>query len=275
MSYATKRVFGRSLEGLGVFLTVIFILGPIVWITLTAFKNQRDAYSLKIFFEPTLQNFRTIFAPPYNFGPLLINSVVVSLTTIAIAIPIALMASYVFSRYVFKGSDLLLVWVLTTQFIPPVVVAIPFFNLFRDLHLIDTRAALVILNLSIVLPYAIWMIKGFVDALPAEIEEAAMVDGCTEFGILRHVTLPLVLPGVIVAAVFAFITAWNEFLFAFVMTRSEAQTLQVGLLNTTGVRGVQWELMSATGLLVMVPIFLLSLAIRRHFVEGITMGAVK
>lgn len=275
MSYATKRVFGKSLEGLGVFLTVIFILGPIVWITLTAFKNQRDAYSLKIFFEPTLQNFRTIFAPPYNFGPLLINSVVVSLTTIAIAIPIALMASYVFSRYVFKGSDLLLVWVLTTQFIPPVVVAIPFFNLFRNLQLIDTRAALVILNLSIVLPYAIWMIKGFVDALPSEIEEAAMVDGCTEFGILRHVTLPLVLPGVIVAAVFAFITAWNEFLFAFVMTRSEAQTLQVGLLNTTGVRGVQWELMSATGLLVMVPIFLLSLAIRRHFVEGITMGAVK
>ncbi len=275
MSYATKRAFGRSLEGLGVLLTLIFILAPIVWITLTAFKNQRDAYSLKVFFEPTLQNFQTIFAPPYNFGPLLVNSVVVSLTTIAIAIPIALMASYVFSRYVFKGSDLLLVWVLTTQFIPPVVVAIPFFNLFRNLQLIDTRAALVILNLSIVLPYAIWMIKGFVDALPSEIEEAAMVDGCTEFGILRHVTLPLVLPGVIVAAVFAFITAWNEFLFAFVMTRSEAQTLQVGLLNTTGVRGVQWELMSATGLLVMVPIFVLSLAIRRHFVEGITMGAVK
>lgn len=275
MNYATKRAFGRSLEGLGVLLTLIFILAPIVWITLTAFKNQRDAYSLKVFFEPTLQNFQTIFAPPYNFGPLLVNSVVVSLTTIAIAIPIALMASYVFSRYVFKGSDLLLVWVLTTQFIPPVVVAIPFFNLFRNLQLIDTRAALVILNLSIVLPYAIWMIKGFVDALPSEIEEAAMVDGCTEFGILRHVTLPLVLPGVIVAAVFAFITAWNEFLFAFVMTRSEAQTLQVGLLNTTGVRGVQWELMSATGLLVMVPIFVLSLAIRRHFVEGITMGAVK
>lgn len=275
MNYATKRAFGRSLEGLGVLLTLIFILAPIVWITLTAFKNQRDAYSLKVFFEPTLQNFQTIFAPPYNFGPLLVNSVVVSLTTIAIAIPIALMASYVFSRYVFKGSDLLLVWVLTTQFIPPVVVAIPFFNLFRNLQLIDTRTALVILNLSIVLPYAIWMIKGFVDALPAEIEEAAMVDGCTEFGILRHVTLPLVLPGVIVAAVFAFITAWNEFLFAFVMTRSEAQTLQVGLLNTTGVRGVQWELMSATGLLVMVPIFVLSLAIRRHFVEGITMGAVK
>lgn len=275
MTYSLRRAFGRSLEGFGVLLTLIFILAPIVWIALTAFKNQRDAYSLKVFFEPTLQNFQTIFSPPYNFGPLLVNSVVVSLTTIAIAIPIALMASYVFSRYVFRGSDLLLVWVLTTQFIPPVVVAIPFFNLFRDLQLIDTRLALVILNLSIVLPYAIWMIKGFVDALPNEIEEAAMVDGCTEFGILRHVTLPLVLPGVIVAAVFAFITAWNEFLFAFVMTRSEAQTLQVGLLNTTGVRGVQWELMSATGLLVMVPIFVLSLAIRRHFVEGITMGAVK
>lgn len=275
MTHALRKAFGRSLEGLGVLLTLIFILTPIIWIGLTAFKNQRDAYSLRIFFEPTLQNFQTIFSPPYNFGPLLVNSIVVSLATIAIAIPIALMASYVFSRYVFKGSDLLLVWVLTTQFIPPVVVAIPFFNLFRDLQLIDTRLALVILNLSIVLPYAIWMIKGFVDALPNEIEEAAMVDGCTEFGILRHVTFPLVLPGVIVAAVFAFITAWNEFLFAFVMTRSNAQTLQVGLLNTTGVRGVQWELMSATGLLVMVPIFILSLAIRRHFVEGITMGAVK
>lgn len=255
--------------------TLAFILLPIIWIALTAFKNDSDAFTLKVVFAPTLDNFRAIFAPPLSFGPLLANSLIVSLATLVIAIPLALMAAYAFSRYTFIGNTGLLIWVLATQFIPPVVVVIPFFNLFRTLGLIDTRIALIIVNLSIALPYAIWLLKGFIDTLPTEVEEAAMVDGCTEVGILRHVTLPLVVPGLVVATVFCFIQAWNEFLFAFILTRRNAATLQVGLLNTAGLRGVQWNQMAATGLVVMVPIFILSFAIRRYFVQGLTMGAVK
>jgi multiple sugar transport system permease protein len=266
---------GRTIEIIGIILTLSFILLPIIWIALTAFKNERDAFSSNLFFVPTLDNFITIFSDPLNFGPLLLNSVIIGTATIAIAIPVGLMAAYAFSRYNFVGNSVLLVWVLATQFIPSVVIVIPFYNLFRNLKLYDTHIALIVLNLSIVLPYAIWMIKGFVDTLPVEVEEAALVDGCNEPGILRHVTFPLVLPGVIVTSVFSFITAWNEFIFAFIMTRSNAKTLQVGLLNTSTVRGVQWELMSATGIIVMIPIFILSLLIRKYFVQGITMGAVK
>jgi multiple sugar transport system permease protein len=263
-------------DTLALLLTLLFIMTPIAWMALTAFKQRRDVFTLKVFFTPTFQNFVTIFQPPMSFGPLLRNSVIVATTTILISTPLAMMAAYAFSRYRFVGNSTLMIWILTTQFLPQVVITIPFFNLFRRIGLVDTRTGLIILNLAVTLPYAIWMIKGFVDSMPIELEEAALVDGCSEGQMIRRIVLPLVLPGVIVAAVFSFITAWNEFLFAFIMTRTEhARTLQVGLQNTVSAEGVRWEWMSAVGLIVMVPIFVLSLLIRRHFVQGLTMGAVK
>ena len=271
-----RKLAEGVLETAGLLLTVVFIMLPIAWMALTAFKQRRDVFTRNVFFTPTLQNFVTIFQPPLNFGPLLLNSTTVALATVLISTPIALMAAYAFSRYRFVGSNVLLIWVLTTQFIPQVVVTIPFFNFFRTVGLVDTRTGLVILNLAVALPYAIWMIKGFVDSMPVELEEAAMVDGCSEAQMLLRVVLPLVMPGVIVAAVFSFITAWNEFFFALIMSRTEAaRTLQVGLMSTVSAEGIRWEWMSATGLIVMVPIFILSLAIRKHFIQGLTMGAVK
>jgi ABC-type glycerol-3-phosphate transport system permease component len=274
--YRRRRIVEATLESIGLLLTVVFVLLPIAWMALTAFKQRSDVFTLKVFFTPTLQNFVTIFQPPLSFGPLLLNSVVIAGATILISTPLALMAAYAFSRYYFIGSNVLMIWVLTTQFIPQVVITIPFFNLFRIVGLVDTRTGLVILNLAVALPYAIWMIKGFVDGMPIELEEAALVDGCSEAQMLRRIVLPLVMPGVLVAAVFSFITAWNEFIFALIMTRTEAaRTLQVGLMSTVSAEGIRWDWMSATGLIVMVPIFVLSLLIRNHFVQGLTMGAVK
>lgn len=275
-SYRWRKLAGNTLENLGLLLTLFFIMTPIAWMAITAFKQRQDVFTRNIIFTPTLQNFVTIFQPPLNFGPLLLNSTVVALATVLISTPIALMAAYAFSRYTFIGSNVLLIWVLTTQFIPQVVVTIPFFNFFRTVGLVDTRTGLIILNLAVALPYAIWMIKGFVDSLPLELEEAALVDGCSEAQMLWRIVLPLVMPGVLVAAVFSFITAWNEFFFALIMSRTEAaRTLQVGLISTVSAEGIRWEWMSATGLIVMVPIFILSLAIRKHFIQGLTMGAVK
>jgi multiple sugar transport system permease protein len=271
-----RKLAEGALENIGLLLILVFIMLPIAWMALTAFKQRGDVFTLKVFFTPTLQNFVTIFQPPLSFGPLLRNSIVIAGATILISTPLALMAAYAFSRYYFVGSNVLMIWVLTTQFIPQVVITIPFFNLFRTIGLVDTPTGLIILNLAVALPYAIWMIKGFVDGLPIELEEAAMVDGCSEAQMLRRIVLPLVMPGVLVAAVFSFITAWNEFIFALIMTRTEsARTLQVGLMSTVSAEGIRWDWMSATGLIVMVPIFVLSLLIRNHFVQGLTMGAVK
>ncbi|GAC1354207.1 MAG: carbohydrate ABC transporter permease [Herpetosiphon sp.] len=272
----SQRIIERVLETVGLLLTLLFIMTPIAWMLLTSFKQRGDVFTRKIFFAPTLHNFVAIFQPPLSFGPLLLNSIIIALATILVSTPLALMAAYAFSRYHFVGNNVLLIWVLTTQFIPQVVITIPFFNLFRTVGLIDTRTGLIILNLAVALPYAIWMIKGFVDGMPIELEEAALVDGCSEAQMIRRIVVPLVLPGVLVAAVFSFITAWNEFIFALIMTRTEsARTLQVGLMSTVSAEGIRWDWMSATGLIVMVPIFVLSLLIRKHFVQGLTMGAVK
>lgn len=285
----------KALETLALLLIIAFIMLPIVWLALTSIKPREKAYSTDILFEPTLDNFRVIFADYtviMNEGsdrergelgrdmfPSVVNSVVVSGATILIAIPLATLAAYAFSRYSFFGNGVLLVWILTTQFIPAIVVAIPFFTLFRTLEvfgepLLGTRLGLIIVNMSIVLPYAIWMIKGFVDALPGEIEEAAFVDGCNDFQILFFISLPLIRPGVLVASVFAFIMSWNEFLFALIIGR-EMRTMQVALMTTRGALGIMWELMAAAGLVVMAPIFFLAMFIRKNVVDGMTMGAVK
>ena len=285
----------KILETLALLLIIFFIMLPIVWLALTSIKPQEKAYTTDVIFPPTLENFEIIFSDTsviINEGtdrergevgrrmwPNVINSIVVSGATILIAIPLATLAAYAFSRYQFFGNGILLVWILTTQFIPAIVVAIPFFTLFRTVQVFDkpllgTQLGLIIVNMSIVLPYAIWMIKGFVDALPTEIEEAAFVDGCNDFQILFFISLPLIRPGILVASVFAFIMSWNEFLFALIIGR-EMRTMQVALMTTSGARGVMWEQMAAAGMVVMVPIFFLAMFIRKNVVEGLTMGAVK
>ena len=285
----------KLLETVALLLIIFFIMLPIVWLALTSIKPQEKAYTTDIVFTPTLDNFRIIFSDTSviinagtarergevgrNMFPSVVNSVVVSGATILIAIPLATIAAYAFSRYLFLGNRALLIWILTTQFIPAIVVAIPFFTLFRSIEVFDrpllgTQLGLIIVNMSIVLPYAIWMIKGFVDALPGEIEEAAYVDGCNDFQVLFFISLPLIRPGILVASVFAFIMSWNEFLFALIIGR-EMRTMQVALMTTSGARGIMWEQMAAAGLVVMLPIFFLAMFIRKNVVYGLTMGAVK
>lgn len=275
MNFLTRKHLGQGAELLGTLAVIFFVLFPLVWIALAAFKNQVDVYSTRLLFQPTLDNFRAIFADPVLLGPKVWVSVFVSFVTVALTIPLAAAAAYVISRHKFRGHDQLFVAILVTQFVPAVVVIIPFFTLFRSLGLIDTPWALIIIYLSFTLPYAIWMLRGFFDALPVEVEEAAYIDGCNELQVLRYVTVPLVMPGILVSAVFAFISAWNEFFFALILTRSDTITLPVGIQTITGVRGPMWEQLAAGGMIVMVPILIMSLFIRRYFVQGITVGAVK
>lgn len=276
MEFSVKNYAYGIFEKIGILSSFLFVTFPIIWISLTAFKNSTDTYSKNILFTPTLDNFRDIIGNSYNIVPLFMNSLVISVITAAIAIPLAIMAAYVLSRYDFIGNKVLLIYILTTQFIPPVVIVMPFFSIFRSLHLIDSKLALIIVNLSTALPYAIWLLKGFIDALPGEIEEAALTDGCNQIQLLRHIVFPLVAPGAITTAVFVFVMSWNEFLYAMILTRSAAsKTITIGLLNAIGIKGVEWEHMAAIGMLVMIPIFFLSLTIRKHFVQGLTMGGVK
>jgi len=270
-----RKRFAQGGEIVATLIVIFFVMFPLVWMILGAFKSEIDIYSTRLLFRPTLDNFRAIFAPPTLLGSHTWISALVSFLTVAITIPLGAAASYVISRHRFRGRNTLFLIILITQFVPAVVVAIPFFNLFRALGLIDTPIALVIVYLSFTLPYAIWMLRGFFDSLPVEVEEAAFIDGCNELQTLRYVTLPLVMPGLLVAGVFAFISAWNEYFFALILTKSDSLTLPIAIQTISGPRGPMWEQVSAAGIVVMVPILIMSLFIRKYFVEGITVGAVK
>jgi multiple sugar transport system permease protein len=269
----------RTLNYLGERALLVFIcivvLFPIAWMFLTAFKKPIDAYSLSLNFEPTLQNFVTVFSHPWNLGSMVMNSVIVATVTVAISVPCAAIAAYSFSRFRVKGRKFLFFLILSTQFIPAVVIVLPFFVMFRQLGLLDTRIALIIVNLAIVTPFVIWMIKGFIDAIPQDSEEAAMIDGASRLRVIKDIVLPMAAPGILTSSIFCFILTWNEFLFALILSRRDAVTLPVGLVSFRTERGDLWELMSAAGVMITVPIFIMALFIQKHFTRGMTAGAVK
>jgi multiple sugar transport system permease protein len=270
-----KRILLWWAERALLVLVSVIVLFPIAWMFLTAFKSPRDAYSLSLNFTPTLNNFVTVFSDPWNLQHMVLNSVIVASVTVLIAVPCASLAAYSFSRFRVKGRKFLFFLVLSTQFIPAVVIVLPFFLMFRQLGLLDTRIALIIVNLAIVTPFVIWMIKGYIDAIPTDSEEAAMIDGASRLRVIRDIVLPVAAPGILTSSIFCFILTWNEFLFSLILTRRDAVTLPVGLVNFRTERGDLWELMSAAGVMITVPIFIMALLIQKHFTRGMTAGAVK
>jgi multiple sugar transport system permease protein len=262
-------------------LLVFFVIGaillPITWIVLTAFKTPRDVYALEaaVWFTPTLDNLRTVFEHPWDLGSKIINSLVVAAGAVLLAVPMASMAAYAFSRFEFRFKQALFLTVIASQFIPSAVVVLPYFLMFKEVGMLDTRTALILVNLSIVLPYAVWMIKGFIDAVPVEMEESAMVDGAQRWRVIGEIVVPAALPGVITAAVFSFTLTWNEFLFALIIGKQNALTLPVGLIGFRTDRGDLWELMAAGGVLITAPMFLISLLVHRQFIGSLTAGSVR
>ena len=275
MSNRSRKKLLDFLQFFVILLTAIIILVPIYWIVSGALKQQVDIFQLKLLFTPTLDNFKIIFKSPYNLFDKLVNSTLVALSTVMITIPLATLAAYSFSRFRMKAEKVMFVTILATQFVPAVVIVLPFFILFRDIGILDTRLALVLVNLSLIMPFAIWMIKGFIDGIPLDTEEAALVDGSGRIQVVLNVVIPMALPGVITAGIFCFILAWNEFLFALIITTNKAVTLPVGLSLFHAEEGVLWHLISAAGIMIMLPMFVLATLIQKHFVQGMTMGAVR
>ena len=275
LSRPVRKQINDFLQFFLILSAAVFIMIPIYWIISGAFKQQVDIFQLKLLFTPTLENFKIIFKSPYNLLDKLYNSTVVAFSTVVVAIPLATIAAYSFSRFRLTGERIMFVMILSTQFVPAVVIVLPFFILFRDLGILDTKLSLVLVNLSLIMPFAIWMIKGFIDGIPLDTEEAALVDGSNRIQVIKNVVLPMALPGVITAAIFCFILAWNEFLFAVIITTNKAVTMPVGLSMFHAEEGVLWHLISAAGIMIMLPMFVLATLIQKHFVQGMTMGAVR
>jgi ABC-type glycerol-3-phosphate transport system permease component len=269
-----KVSFASIFEGFGVILVAVFLFLPIFWIAITAFKPEQEVYTTSIFFQATLDNFKTVFSQS-NIGKYYYNSAIVVFVTLLITMPVSILASYSLSRFKIPGKQLFLFAILATQFIPLIVNVIPYFIMFRNWGLLDTTLALIVVNLGHTIPYGIWLLKGFIDKIPQDMEEAATIDGANRLQVIWHVLIPLAKPGIITATVFCFVITWNEFMFALVLTNQEAVTLPVALSFFNGEKGVLWNQMSAAGIIFVLPTIIFMLIVRKQFILGMTSGGVK
>lgn len=259
---------------------LVFTLFPLYWIFSTAFKSRREAIGYPPTLIPhgfTFENFaRVLEAPIFGLRPFA-NSLVLGVGTAGLTVTLAVMAGYAFSRLSFPGRTWLMIGILVANMIPTLGKIIPLFRLYVNLGLYDTRLGLVLLYSASSVPIATWVMKGFYDTIPQELEEAAKVDGCSTWQALMHITMPLSAPGVAAAAVISFSQAWNEFLEALVLTSSASvRPYTVALYRFVGEYGeVEWHLISAAAFLAAIPTVLAFGFFQRHFVSGLTRGAVK
>lgn len=270
-----RRLALKILENGVLAAVAILILFPILWMVLTAFKPAVDVYKFSLEFTPTVENIREVFSERWQITDKIINSTIIALSTVAIAIPMSVCAAYAFSRLMFPFKRAMFQWILLTQFIPAVVIVLPFYTMFRSLGMLDTYSALIIVDLAIVLPYAVWTIKGFIDSIPEETEEAALIDGASRARVIWDIVVPMARPGILTAAIFCFILTWNEFLFALILTRTKVLPLSIGIIGFRLERGDVWELIAATGIIITLPMFFFALAIQKHFTKGLNLGAVR
>jgi len=259
-------------------LACLFSLYPVVWVVSLALSPRglsTKAALLPTTGAPTLQNFATLLGSPL-FLRQLASSIVVSIATAAVAIVIATPAAYALARFPFVGAKTGVRVLLATQMFPTVASAVPLFLLLEALHLLDSRAGLVLVYASTAVPFAIFQLRGAFEAIPVDLEEAAMVDGATRFQAFTKVALPAVRPAIAVTALFAFMSAWNEFILAATfLAKEETYTFPVVLQRFVGEHGTAWGLFAAGSIVVSLPVMAIFYFVQRHLVSGLTAGSVK
>jgi multiple sugar transport system permease protein len=259
---------------------VMAALAPVYWMLTISLKTEIDQFSVPprwILFQPTLVHYRDAFTQR-SFGQYLLTSAIVSLLATLCAMLLGTLAAYALSQFRLphRLDKHFALWILSTHMFPPIVTVIPLFLMMRDVRLLDTRASLIIVYTAFNLPFVVWMMRGFFSEIPRELEEAARVDGDSRLGALWRVVLPLVAPGLAATAVFCLIISWNEFLFALVLTQTDAaMTLPVGIAGRVTQYEIKWGVMSAAASVAMMPILVFALAVQRYLVRGLSLGAVK
>ena len=265
---------GYGLGGLSAFLLVL----PLIWVVSTSLRPIAEVTSTPPIVFPRSITFNAYVdlwdAAP--FGSYILNSIVISLSTALIALAFSISAAYAFARFQFKGSTLLLMLVVMSQMLPGSSILIPLFQVIRNLGLLDTRTGMVLIYTGFAIPFCTWLLNGYFRAIPEELEQAALIDGCSRVQFLWRILLPLAAPAVVAVGTFAFLLSWNEFLFAFVFTKSKALTIAVGLRSAfLGQYVNKYDQLFAASLIFSLPPIALFVSLQRYFVQGLTAGAVK
>ncbi|MFK4098604.1 carbohydrate ABC transporter permease [Streptomyces sp. NPDC019531] len=269
-----RSKLGWNLLGLLVFATAGF---PVYWMLNTAFKPAKDAIDPDPSLLPTgltLGNFSRALDIADFWGPVG-RSLIVSLSVVAIGIVVGTLAALAISRFAFRGRKVVIVGILAVQMVPLIAMIIPVFLLLNDLDQYDKLSGLIITYLTFILPFTVWTLRGFIVNIPKELEEAAMVDGCSPTGAFLRVVFPLLAPGMVATSVYAFVQAWNEYLYALMLLSQKNQTATVWLGNFTTKHGTEYAPMMAGSTMMAVPIVVLFLLVQRKMAAGLTAGAVK
>lgn len=298
----------KWIAGVLVILYALITMIPLGWIMLTGFKSPSDAisYPPKILFEPTLEGYVNLFTtrtrqtdeflaanPPENwadeivrqydmvivgpskFGERFVNSVVIGFGSTFLSVFLGTFAAYAFSRFKIPFSDDLLFFILSTRMMPPIAVAIPIFLMYRNLGLSDTHLGMILLYTAVNISLAVWLLKGFIDEIPREYEEAALIDGYTRFQAFYKVVLPQAATGIASTAIFCLIFAWNEYAFAVLLTSATAQTAPPFIPTIIGIGGLDWPAVAAGATIFLMPVMIFTILLRKHLLRGITFGAVR
>ncbi len=303
-STATRRIAGAL-----VIVYALVTMIPLVWIIATSFKTPPDsiAYPPKILFTPSLEGYVNLFttrtrqspevlasmpapttwydklvrsrnmviAGPSNVIPRFVNSIIIAFGSTFLAVFLGTLAAYGFSRFRVPLKEDLLFFILSTRMMPPIAVAIPIYLMYRELGLTDSKLGMILLYTAVNVSLAVWLLKGFIDEIPREYEEAAMIDGYTRLQAFRLAVLPQAATGIAATAIFCLIFAWNEYAFAVLLTSGNAQTMPPFIPFIIGEGGQDWPAVAAATTLFVIPIFVFTILLRKHLLRGITFGAVR
>lgn len=308
-SVVEPSALSKSLAGFVVVLYSLIAIIPLVWIGLTSIKSATDSisYPPKVLFEPTIEGYCNLFTTrsrqteeyiqsldpandrcesmareknmvvvgASNYVPRFFNSLIIAVGSTILSVILGVTAAYAFSRFKIPGKDDLLFFILSTRMMPPIAVAIPIYLMYRELGLSDTKLGMILLYSAVNVSLAVWLLKGFIDEIPREYEEAALIDGYTRFQAFRKVVLPQATTGIVATAIFCLIFAWNEYAFAVLLTSGEAQTAPPFIPIIIGEGGQDWPAVAAGTTLFLLPILIFTVLLRKHLLRGITFGAIR
>jgi len=262
---------------LPLFVILLFLLFPFYWTFVTSIKPEAELYGSVVTYWPhnlTFESYRKLFVD-FNFLKPMGNSFVVAIITTLITLTVSMLASYSFSRFRFAGRKAFMVLFLTNNMFPTVLLLIPLYAIMRSMGLLYTPLSLVLSYATFTIPFSVWLLNGFINDLPLSLEEAAMVDGCNRAQAFTRIIFPVLVPCLVATGVYIFMTSWNEYTFAVMFTNERNRTIPVALKNLIGQLGVQWDLLTAGGIITIIPVCIMFFFAQKRLVQGLTAGAVK
>ena len=275
--YRANRVISRGALIVFILAALVFFLLPIVWIGSIAFKSYLDTFATPpkwLNFKPTLDGFRVAF----RTRPIMrwmTNSLIISIGTTLLSLGLGVPAAYCFARGRFRGKRAAWSLILLTRVLPPIVLIMPIRMLMLRLGLFGSQLAVILYSTTFNAAFAAWIMSGFFESIPVDIENCAKIDGCGPIRTFWHIAVPLAKPGIVTVALFAFIFSWNDFLGALTLTNTYTATLPIGIMGSVGQISVQWNVIAAISIITILPVMILAVALQRYYVSGLTLGAIK